>query len=273
MRMILVKNYFSLPLGRVQGMRQRARASLRPHAALPVKVATRWASAQLVRGARAGEPAEMRVWRMLAVLTGMTFVGGLGCKKGEQATAEGASSASVLPTKPAAVVTAVAPVEEDLRVTIQKATTLDQALKVAKPLMTDTHNEESPGAIVLGAWGIKHMVWSDVGVTKNETTTALIHKDSDEARGKRMCVGGSIIEIHIDKSDFGKVGLGLLVLDNAELVHFIAVGSSGALVKDSPARFCGVVTGIYNYSNSGGGTGHAVNVVGMFDLADNRKAK
>jgi hypothetical protein len=32
-----------------------------------------------------------------------------------------------------------------------------------------------------------------------------------------------------------------------------------------------VVAGKYDYVNSGGGTGHAVAAVGMFDLPDNRR--
>jgi hypothetical protein len=32
------------------------------------------------------------------------------------------------------------------------------------------------------------------------------------------------------------------------------------------------VTGRYDYHDSGGGTGHAVQVVGMFDLPENRPA-
>lgn len=39
------------------------------------------------------------------------------------------------------------------------------------------------------------------------------------------------------------------------------------------ARFCGVVTGLYDDSNSGVGVGHAVQMVGMFDLPENKPAK
>lgn len=34
-----------------------------------------------------------------------------------------------------------------------------------------------------------------------------------------------------------------------------------------------VVTGNYDYSNSAGGTGHAVDLVGMFDLPENKPKK
>ena len=55
-------------------------------------------------------------------------------------------------------------------------------------------------------------------------------------------------------------------------VSFFAVQSTGDLVEGSRARLCGVVTGRYSYSNTGNGTTHAVKVVGVFDLAENRSA-
>ena len=41
--------------------------------------------------------------------------------------------------------------------------------------------------------------------------------------------------------------------------------------QHEPARFCGIATGRDTYANTGGGTTHAVRVVGMFDLPENRK--
>ncbi len=43
-------------------------------------------------------------------------------------------------------------------------------------------------------------------------------------------------------------------------------------MERSQERFCGVVTGLFDYANSGGGTGHAVAIVGLFDIAENRPA-
>lgn len=53
-------------------------------------------------------------------------------------------------------------------------------------------------------------------------------------------------------------------------MRFAAVASTGELVAQSSANFCGVTTGKYSYSNSGGGTTHAVFLVGMFDLPENK---
>lgn len=55
-----------------------------------------------------------------------------------------------------------------------------------------------------------------------------------------------------------------------KLYRFIAVGSTGALVESSRAKFCGVVVGQQHYQNSAGGVAHSVQLVGMFDLPENR---
>jgi hypothetical protein len=54
-----------------------------------------------------------------------------------------------------------------------------------------------------------------------------------------------------------------------DLIKFVAAGSTGQLVAQSRARFCGATTGKYSYSNSGGGTSHAVQMVGMFRVPEN----
>lgn len=178
-------------------------------------------------------------------------------------------------TVPAAVIPAAAPSPRDPAeaeiAQLLKARDLQAAIAATKPQMADTREESSLGALRLGIWAMAHMTWDDLKIARAETRPGLVFKDSDEERGKRFCIGGSIIQIEVDKSKFGKASIGLLMDDSTELIHFIAVGSSGALVKQSPARFCGVVTGLYDYSNSGGGTGHAIDMVGMFDLPENKK--
>jgi hypothetical protein len=92
----------------------------------------------------------------------------------------------------------------------------------------------------------------------------------DENRGKRLCAPGVLIEIAVEKaSSTKKAASGLLMSDAGNLFRFYALGSSGELVAQSRARLCGVVTGRFDYSNSAGGTGHAVKIVGMFDLPEN----
>lgn len=180
------------------------------------------------------------------------------------------SSASTAVVVASATATATTSATDPVPAILQ-APDLAAAIKVTKPLMIDTRDDSSRGAIQLSLWAMKHLVWSDVGIPKNETKLALVHKDPDEERGKRLCVGGSLIQIEVEKTALGKLNIGLLRNDADDLVHFLAAGSSGTLVKGSPARLCGVVTGLYDYGNSGGGTGHAVEIVGMFDLPANKK--
>lgn len=155
---------------------------------------------------------------------------------------------------------------------IESAESLAAALAIAGPELADTTDELGTGALLLTAWSSTRMRWPDVSVAKNETSFALVHKDSDAARGKRMCVRGSLIQISKESVGSSAVFIGLLMSGYTDLVHFVAVGSTGELVERSRTRLCGVVTGTYDYANSGGGTGHAINVVGMFDLPENRKA-
>jgi hypothetical protein len=151
-----------------------------------------------------------------------------------------------------------------------KADDYASALGIAAPILKDATNETDPGALLLTAWAIPNMKWTDVAAAKDETSYALARKDSDEARGKRLCASGSLIQIEKQKTDIGKFFDGLLTTYSGNLFHFLAVGSTGTLVQNSNARFCGVVTGLYGYANSGGGVGHAVQIVGMFDLPENK---
>ena len=62
------------------------------------------------------------------------------------------------------------------------------------------------------------------------------------------------------------------MLSRGQVIHYLAAGDTGTLVDGDRARFCGVTTGRYSYSNAGGGTTHAVQLIGMFDLPSNRSA-
>jgi hypothetical protein len=147
---------------------------------------------------------------------------------------------------------------------------LADAIELARPEMTDTNDETSHGAIMLGLWAAQRLQLADVVVPKNETSFALVRKDSDASRGKRMCIRGTIIQIAKEKAGTSTLWTGLLLSGHSEIASFIAAGSTGDLVQRSRARLCGVVIGTYDYSNSAGGKGHAVSLVGMFDLPENR---
>jgi hypothetical protein len=146
------------------------------------------------------------------------------------------------------------------------------AFDALRPQMGDTANDDSKGADLFALWAARRMTWSDVYVAQDETTFAAVQKDSDDQLGKRMCSAGSIIEIHAMKpASGGHVAIGIFLSDAQHLYRFLVGGSSGNLGQNSYSTLCGFVTGNYDYSNSGGGTGHAVSIVGMFDLPENRK--
>jgi hypothetical protein len=153
---------------------------------------------------------------------------------------------------------------------ILELASLGDAFNFARPMMTDEKDAPDPGAMLLTVWSLKHVVWADVGVKRDETSFALVEKDPDEERGKRLCATGMLIQIDSEKTQFGKTFTGLLMNRSQELFYFITVGSSGTLVGRDWGRVCGVITGRHDYSNSGGGTGHAVGLVGMFDLPENK---
>ena len=156
---------------------------------------------------------------------------------------------------------------------LSKLTTAEQAVAFTKPKMEDPMNKMGSGHALLALWSVKRLNWVDVAVAKNETTFASVLKDAEEARGKRLCVQGSIVEIEVEKTSEGKVFDGLLHDYARNIYKFSAVGSSGDLVGGSQSRFCGIITGKFDYSNSGGGTGHAIKLVGMFDLPANKVAR
>lgn len=149
--------------------------------------------------------------------------------------------------------------------------TAKEAFAVALPMMIERPNDTSPGGFLFSLWALQHLLWTDVAVSTDETSYARVKKDVDAERGKRFCVSGQIIEIASFKQPYGTLFSGLLINPGGNLYRFSAVKSTGDLVEQSPARFCGYVMGNYDYSNSAGGTGHAVDMVGIFDLPENKK--
>jgi hypothetical protein len=151
------------------------------------------------------------------------------------------------------------------------AMTWSEAFAVSRGSMRDTVDENSGGALLFAWWSARHMRWSDVYVATDETTVGRVKKDSSEELGKRICSGGSIIEIHAARPRTGgHLASGLFASDAGNLYEFLAAGDTGDLVAQSWGKLCGAVVGTYDYPNSGGGTGHAVAIVGMFDLPENR---
>ena len=188
---------------------------------------------------------------------------GCGDNKAKADTVTSAPAAAVPESAP----TAAPEPEKPQRHPALDAKTREEAFKLANP--GDGGSNE--GMVMFAGWAASNMKWSDVGVTTDETSSAKIKKDSDEERGKRICASGRIIEIETAKTPIGKFYEGGLITNSRDIFRFVTVGSSGDLVEGSQARLCGVVTGTNSYSNSAGGTTHGVQLVGMFDLPENRK--
>ena len=148
---------------------------------------------------------------------------------------------------------------------------MQEALAVAVPEMEDSVDAHSRGTLAFAIWAAQKLKLSDVAVTENETSFKRVKKDSNAQRGKRMCIAGRIVQI--EKEDTGTdrpIFSGLILTNSSDIIGFYAADSTGDLVEESRAKFCGVVTGRYDYSNSAGGMGHAVDMVGVFDIAENR---
>lgn len=176
-----------------------------------------------------------------------------------------ASAAAVADAPPAQP---VASVHEK---TVLDAPTLAAAFAYVRPRLGQVQvSAHSAGCDALVTWASARMRWADVAVDEDETNYGMVQKDIEAARGKRLCISGTVVEIHVDKSTPKPVYDGIIQSAAGNLFAFAAVGSSGAVVASSLARLCTVVVDLFDYTNSMGGMGHAVDVIGMFDLPENR---
>jgi hypothetical protein len=144
--------------------------------------------------------------------------------------------------------------------------TTNEAFNYAKIAMDETMNQSSMGTQLFAFWANVKMKWSDVDISKDETSFGMVKKDIDPERGKRMCWSGSIVQIQ-KTPDMGFNGI--LMTKKGNVIHYYAAGSTGELVEKSSARFCGFVTGLFSYGNTGGGVTHGIDMVGMFKLPAN----
>ena len=144
--------------------------------------------------------------------------------------------------------------------------TLKEVIEYVKTFSHDTENETSVGAVLFTLWAKDHLNRKEFQ-TVPATTHALVLKDSDAERGKRLCSSGRVIQISKSNSEVwgsSKVWEGVFMMPSFKAVRYIAVGETGEIVEGTTATFCGLVIGKYSYSNAGGGTTHAVSAVGEF---------
>jgi len=160
--------------------------------------------------------------------------------------------------------------EESPAEKVLKVPDMATALAMTAPEMGNRHSNISSGTAVFATWAMKHMSYKDVIIaTKNETSFGLAMKDIDEARGKRMCISGYIIELEIMKLPMGKMGTGKFMDEDGNIYNILTVRSTGTLVERDDTVFCGVVTEKYSYTDTQDTTRHALTLVGMFGLPEN----
>lgn len=152
-------------------------------------------------------------------------------------------------------------------------TPADLATTVAdvKGSMSDVNDGKiSPGASILVSRLMERIPYWTEMMALPATTEKLVLKDASSERGKRVCVSGTIAEISItDLGSGSRIGEGGIITDGGTVVRFAAIGSTGSIVHDSYARFCGIAIGRYSFTNTQHTTTHAVYVVGLFDLPEN----
>jgi hypothetical protein len=92
-----------------------------------------------------------------------------------------------------------------------------------------------------------------------------VQKDAEPEYGKRLCIRGTIASITRSDVATGKRFVGRLVAADGDAggdtVEFVALGTTGDLLRGSAATLCGAVVGL---------RGDAPVLVGLFDLPENR---
>lgn len=141
--------------------------------------------------------------------------------------------------------------------TVVAAPSLAAAIAVVRD-RPDAGTDDS--AWLLARYASRRAAWADLHVADAETTLPLILKDGERERGLRLCATGRLLDIVRTELDQRPVYTGALVTADGDTVRFIAVGSTGTLVKRSTGTLCGVAAGR---------VGDAALVVGMFDLPEN----
>lgn len=143
---------------------------------------------------------------------------------------------------------------------------LPQALALTAPLMKNTRGPQpDEGSEVFARWASESLWWSHMG-SLEATTWALAMKDPALERGRRLCVTGQVAQIRADRAWNKPVYRGVLALDAASFVTFVAVGSTTNVLPNKEASFCGVVTGLWLYPSLSGEAIEAVHTVGMFEI-------
>ena len=150
--------------------------------------------------------------------------------------------------------------------------TFAAALAYARPVVVDY--DYGNGQFLLTVWAIPHLRWADIEVGAPETSFPLVKKDPDAERGKRLCENVRVLDIRAEVFAQGRKAFqGLAISRGPDPVvpyQFTAVGSTGEIVAHTNATFCGVATGLFSYQSADGTRREGLQVLGMFDLPENR---
>ncbi|HEX3598280.1 MAG TPA: hypothetical protein VHU80_24400, partial [Polyangiaceae bacterium] len=82
---------------------------------------------------------------------------------------------------------------------ILSKTSLEEAIAVARPMMSNTVGRLDVGSAQLAMWASKSLSWQALEALP-ETSPALFKKDPDAERGRRFCMSGTVLEIRAEKS-------------------------------------------------------------------------
>ncbi len=153
---------------------------------------------------------------------------------------------------------------------LNSAKSLTDVIELVKPHMEDGVNQMPEGATAIPLWAQSNdFSWSALNEIPT-TTYGKIMKDSESERGKRLCVTGTVIEIAVDRSAGLTTYNAGMMSDSFKVTRLLAIESTGDIVAQSNARFCGITIGTMSYTNAAGGTTSAPYLVGMFDLPENK---
>lgn len=150
---------------------------------------------------------------------------------------------------------------------------LGQSVELLRPNFEAQHSGPTPGlaAETLAVWASMRLTWDQLAPLPS-TTYAKVKKDPQMEIGHRLCVNSlRVVQITADRSE-GRIPVyrGLLRFTSGSMLSFVAVGSTGDLVEQSQASYCGVVTGLWEFPNVSNGLTNTVHTVGMFALPENK---
>ncbi len=177
----------------------------------------------------------------------------------------------VTTAKPATTAEAVLS-ENQIKNLKQEAPTLASAIALYNNEGAIDSNNDNPPELLknLLLWeGIVGMTWEGLNSIP-ETNYDRIKKDVIAEAGKRFCFEGTVHEIQVDRSIKPPVTSALMYVPYRSYAYAIAVRSSGDILPNSVAKFCGIVVGNNNYETFAG-RDSAPYLIGMFDLPENKE--